>query len=345
LESAQALWAKLDQAGRDAHRLLAWLDQPAQKSVRSGPQVELLRRVVTENFAVVGEALEHRTEQPPGAVQNPHEPEAQWAAKGHGLQRKEHVGYKIQIGETAQEGKLEKHEPTRNFLTAILTQPAIGSEEAGLEAVEKEQAQAGLLEPAPVWFVDGAYVSAEKLAQADQEGRELIGPAQPALRKQGRFGAADFDVRVAQRQAICPAGQTSTQCSRLEEQKTSRVSYRFEWSTHCHTCPMRANCLGPGQSHRSLVVGQHHTFLQARRLEQKTEAFQQRCHRRNAVEGTASELKRAHGLNQARYRGLEKVRLQNYFIGAACNVKRWIARIVWECKQSTRTTPMPALSG
>jgi Transposase DDE domain len=51
---------------------------------------------------------------------------------------------------------------------------------------------------------------------------------------------------------------------------------------------------------------------------------------RNAIEGTHSELARAHGLRRARYWGLKKVTLQNYLIGAACNVKRWIRRLQWE---------------
>jgi hypothetical protein len=55
---------------------------------------------------------------------------------------------------------------------------------------------------------------------------------------------------------------------------------------------------------------------------------------RNAIEGTQSELVRAHGLRRARYRGLGKVKLQNYFIGAACNVKRWIRREAWKLHQA-----------
>ena len=51
---------------------------------------------------------------------------------------------------------------------------------------------------------------------------------------------------------------------------------------------------------------------------------------RNAIEGTQSELVRVHGLRRARYRGLPKAKLQNYFIGAACNVKRWLRRVAWE---------------
>jgi hypothetical protein len=53
----------------------------------------------------------------------------------------------------------------------------------------------------------------------------------------------------------------------------------------------------------------------------------------NGIEGTQSELVRGHGLRQARYRGLSKVKLQNYFIGAACNGKRWIRREVWKLWQ------------
>jgi Transposase DDE domain len=266
-------------------------------------------------------------------VQNPHEPEATYAVKGQGAQKKEHVGYKVQVAETVSEATLAPGEPTRNFIAGIVTHPAYESDDAGAEKMEQEQAEMGLDKP-PVQYVDGAYVSAEKLVQAQAEGRELIGPARPAPRKDGRFSATEFQVTVEERRAVCPAGKASTQCSRLEEENTGKVSYRFEWSTECHDCPLRSQCLGQDQRHRTLVVGEHHTALQARRQEQETEAFQQRMKHRNAIEGTQSELVRGHGLRRARYRGLAKVKLQNYFIGAACNVKRWIRREAWTLRQA-----------
>src|SRR5262245_10849662 len=217
----------------------------------------------------------------------------------------------------------------------MATQPATASDDAGLPLVEQEQAQMGLEKPS-AWLLDGAYVSAERLAQAQAEGRELIGPAQPSPKKEGRFSVEDFQIQVEARKAVCPAGQPSTQCSRLEEQDTGKVSFRFEWSTHCHRCPLRAQCLGKDQPHRTVVVGQYHTHLQARRQEQQTSQFKDKAKGRNAIEGTQSELVRAHGLRRARYRGLLRVRLQNYFIGAACNIKRWIRRQVWLLKQAVR---------
>jgi Transposase DDE domain len=56
-------------------------------------------------------------------------------------------------------------------------------------------------------------------------------------------------------------------------------------------------------------------------------------HQRNAIEGTISELSRAHGLRCSCYRGFAKVQLQNLFIASACNIKRWFAD---RCRSSYR---------
>jgi DDE family transposase len=121
----------------------------------------------------------------------------------------------------------------------------------------------------------------------------------------------------------------------LEEQASGRVSYRFEWSTGtCAKCALREQCIRADQKHRTLAVSEHHTVLQQRRREQKTEPFKLRMKHRNAIEGTQSELVRAHGLRRARYRSLAKAQLQNYFIGAACNIKRWLRRAAWEMQKS-----------
>jgi hypothetical protein len=340
---ASVLREKMNQAGIEAAQLLEWVRGLENKEPSQGEQVQLLERVWNENFELKEGQMVQREAQPPGAVHNPHESEAQWAAKGQGKHKKEHVGYKVQVAETVHEGPREKGEPTRNFLTAMATQPAIASDDAGLPLVEEEQAAMGLEKP-DVWYIDGAYISAERLAQAQSEGRELIGPAQPSPKKEGRFSVEDFQLKVEERKGICPAGKENTQCSRLEEKETGKVNYRFEWSTHCHDCPLRQQCLGKDQAHRTMVVGQHHTVLQARRQEQRTEEFKDKTRARNAIEGTQSELVRGHGLRRARYRGLRKVRLQNYFIGAACNIKRWINRLIWLMKRAARPSVPGAMA-
>lgn len=345
---AAALREKMNQAGADALTLLQWVATLSDATLAQGRQMQLLQRVLDENFQCPGPGAPVQKEaQPAGAVHNPHEPQAQWAAKGQGKHKKEHVGYKVQVAESVTTQALAPGEPTRSFLTGIATQPAIASDEAGGEQIEQEQAAMGLELPAEL-YVDSAYTSGQKLAQAQAQGREIVGPIQAAPRRDERFSSEDFQINVEERRAQCPADKPSTQCSRLEEKESGKVSYRFEWSYHCKNCPLRARCVGAGQAHRTLVVGQYHSHLQARRQEQKTEGFKEKCRQRNAIEGTQSELVRAHGLRRARYRGIDKVRLQNYFIGAACNAKRWIRRSAWEMRQvqsGARGAPASALAG
>jgi len=99
------LQQKMVQAGADAAELLDWVGHLDNKAPSQGEQVQLLQRVWKENFQLdtAGQPQELPA-QPAGAVHNPHDPEAQWAAKGQGKHKKEHVGYKVQVAETAQEG-------------------------------------------------------------------------------------------------------------------------------------------------------------------------------------------------------------------------------------------------
>ena len=168
--------------------------------------------------------------------------------------------------------------------------------------------------------------------EAAAAGRELMGPTPPpATNNQGRLTSDAFQVEVEQRRATCPAGHQNTPCSRLEEQATGKVLFRFEWDTATGAaCPLCRQCIQAEHQHRTLVGGEHHTALQTRRQEQRTEPFKQRMKHRNAIESTQSEWVRGHGMRPARYRGLAKTKLQNYLTGAACNLKRSLRRLVWE---------------
>ena len=117
-------------------------------------------------------------------------------------------------------------------------------------------------------------------------------------------------------------------CSKLTEEKSGKVSYRFEFGSQCHDCRLKGACLPSTQPHRTITVGAHHESLQQRRRDQQSEEFQLQMHQRNAIEGTISELVRGHGLRRARYKGFAKVDLQNQLIAAACNIKRWFRKLL-----------------
>ena len=333
------LQAKLDQAGQDIAALLAWLDQSPEAPWTKGAKVQLLRRVFGEQFELSQPTAPApvplpKEKTPAGAVKNPHDPEAQWAKKGSGAQKKEVVGYKVQVGETAPEQPLAEGQPTLQFLTAIETQRATASDERGLDQVVQAEQRVELL-PAPTTYVDAAYISGGELAKAKAQGRELIGPAPAPPSQEGRYSAAHFEITFDPLQARCPAGHLHATHCQWQDKEMGGLASRFEWKEKCLACPLRAQCVSPDQASRTLAIGPYHELLQARRREQTTPEFKQRCRNRNAIEGTQSELVRAHGLRRARYRGREKVRLQNYFIGAACNVKRWIRQLQWRALHPT----------
>jgi transposase len=324
---APALEAKTTQAGEDM--LAIWKEAAGCWALEQRDAFVLLQRVFLENYVVDATGrTDKRRAQPTGAVHNPHEPEAQWSSKST-TKDKSWVGYKAQVAETVQEEPRERGEPTANFLTAMVTQDAPASDKPGMAAVLTEQQAMGLETPSAL-YVDGAYVCSESLNDAREQGWELRGPA-PASPDRGKvFTVEAFDVHVEERYATCPAAQRSSNCSRLEEQSTGDVDYRMEWSnTVCGPCPLRAQCVSAGQEHRTFVVGELHSLLQDRRREMQTDAFQKDMHRRNGIEGTQSELVRGYGLRQSRYRGQAKVRLQNYLIGAACNIRRLFRRLAW----------------
>jgi transposase len=327
------LQAKSAQAGEDM--LTIWKAVAGMWPIASRDSFLLLQRVFLENyeFDLDGHTQTSRA-QPTNAVKNPHEPEAQWSSKST-TQDKHWTGFKSQTSETVQEQPRQPGEPTANFITAMVTQDAPASDKAGMAQVLEEQRKMGIEAPSSL-YVDGAYVSSEGIQQAEAEGRELRGPA-PASPDRGKvFTVEAFDVHLDERYAICPAGQRSTNCSRVEESR-GKVIFRIEWNnTLCGNCQKRAACLSGNNAHRTICVNHLFAFLQARRKEMQTEEFKQEMHRRNGIEGTQSELVRGYGLRHARYRGKAKVRLQNYLIGAACNIRRLFRRLEWLTLQARK---------
>lgn len=346
--TAEVLQSKRRQAGVDCLGLLNWLE-PLSAEIRQGKAVALLREVFAQQYEVDQsgktstssvESIEPVKVHATGVVQNPHDPEAQWSAKGQGKQKKDWVGYKVQVAET-----VGTQADSGSFITSVVTQQATESDDAGLPASLQKQEALGLERPSEL-YADGAYISGQGIGQAQEEGWQLLGPAQPSaarkdLAKEYRIEA--FDISITERKAVCPAGKTSTNCSKLTEEKSGKVSYRFEFGRQCHDCPYRLACVAKDQVHRTIVVGAYHEALQQRRREQQSPEFELRMHQRSAIEGTISELVRGHGLRRARYKGLAKVDLQNQFIAAACNIKRWFQKLLGTALEARREDA--ALSG
>ena len=107
----------------------------------------------------------------------------------------------------------------------------------------------------------------------------------------------------------------------MRPQDDGAVGAHVLFRRKCEGCLDRALCAG-GVSGRSLEISPYYAEINARRAEMQTQVFREKMKHRPAIEGTLSEMVRAHGLRRARYRGKDKVRLQHLFTGAAVNIKR-----------------------
>ena len=145
--------SKRRQAGADGLRLLKWLE-PLGVEVREAKGVALLREVLAQQYELepsgkIEPVKVHAT----GVVQNPHDPDAQWSSKGQGKQKKDWVGYKVQLAET-----IGSQQDQSSFITSIVTQRATESDDAGLPATLQKQEALGLARPREL-YADGAYIS------------------------------------------------------------------------------------------------------------------------------------------------------------------------------------------
>jgi transposase len=313
------------QCGRDIKELLEWIDKGDSK-LGEIESVKLLRRVFEEQFEMVEGTLQSRRTRPSRAVQNPHDPDAHYADKG----TKQWIGYKVHVLESVdpKEPAKMKAEPGEHFITEVVTTEAAQDEMAGLaEGLKRQQEHHGIRPEA--MYADGGYVTESTLSQAESNAMELLGPTRPDPHK-GPYNADGFIVEVGNRRAVCPQGKTSTQCSRIKDSYMGTEYYRLEWTSQCDSCPVQRQCTRSKSGRRMLVVGLRHDLVQKRREQMRAKNFSQSMHPRNGIEGTHSELVRGHGLRRTKYRGLSRVALSNYFITAACNVKRYLNRLAFQ---------------
>ncbi len=322
------------QCGQDMKELVEWIDRNHSKFSEL-EAVKLLRRVFFEQFEVVEGKLEVTAKRPPRSIQNPHDPDAHYADKG----KKQWVGYKVHVVETVEPSQPAKvkGEAGEHFITEILTGEAAQDEMAGLAEVLKEEAEHHGIEPQAL-YADAGYVTERTLSEAEKGAMELLGPTRPDPHP-GPYNADAFCVDIEKQQAICPQGNVSTQWSRIRDAYMGTEYYRIEWGNQCDRCPVQKQCTRSKSGRRILVVGLRHDLVEKRRAEMRAADFSKKMYPRNGVEGTLSELVRGHGLRRTKYRGLSRVRLSHYLMGAACNVKRFLNLMAFEM---ARATPQPA---
>jgi len=269
-------------------------------------------------------ALKSPKEVSPDSLQSPYDAEVTYS--GH-----KGKGYEVQVAETC-----DRENPTQ-IITHVEVTPSSGSDaEVPVPLIE---ALAGRdIEPDEL-FADTTYGSGRNAIEAELWGTELVSPVAghgPDMTEEAEndatrdLTAADFQIDVtADKPAVCPAGHEATEeCE--ERGAPERVELRFAREV-CEACSLRPRC--PVKFSREIGVYVLEADLikvniERRRRAEASGEFRKRYAVRAGIEGTNSELKRAHGLGRLRVRGGRRVRLAVYLKALACNIKRMIRALL-----------------
>jgi len=309
--STEEVQQQLRQAGQEGYWLLDQVEAHGDEVLRQLPEITLLRRVLDEQFERPDDGSAHP--RPDGdctgdVISSPHDPEVRYGSKG----KIEWRGYKLQVTETAEETQAVQ------FITDVTVTSTLETDNRSLAAIQDRLAQRDL---APArQYVDQGYTSGATLEASQRRGIDLRGYIPDDTHKPAGFRLGDFVLDLAAHTATCPAGRAA-RAFKPVCRATGSVVYRVTFGAGCRACPHFGICT-TNQRGRTLDLSPYHATIQARRQLAADPAFQVEMHARAAIEGTLSELVRAHGARRARYRGRSKALLQAYFTAAATNLKR-----------------------
>jgi transposase len=367
--------------GTDALVLLrAVYDTGAPHWLRELPAVEVLRRVLVQNYVITTgaagrEVIRAREAEhdgfPPGRVRlsSPYDLDARWAAKSDDLYWN---GYKLHVTETCEtpdttpddtagndtvlddtvldDTVLDTAGESRpNIIVGVATTDATVPDARMTENIHEVLAARDLL-PAE-HFVDSGYPSAALVVDSlTRWGITLVSPLLADQSRQAKAGAGydrtSFTIDFDTREATCPQGKTSTRWDPITRRGTDAISIKFAART-CRSCPVRDQCTRStsAQFGRQLTVAPrevHHAQLAARAA-QDTPDWQARYARRAGIEGTIRQAVAVTGTRRARYRGLPKTRLEHVFSAVALNLIRLNAYWNGHPLDRTRTSHLARL--
>jgi hypothetical protein len=332
---------RLGVCARDLYRLIDTLRGTAAAEME---EYHLLERLLREQCDIgrkgggrpeeddddAGEGSVPVTLKKPGQVasdslQTPHDIDVTYS--GH-----KGKGYEVQVAETC-----DADNPTQ-IITQVELTASSGSDAAAPESIIEALSERDI-QPDEL-FADTTYGSGRNVIEAEMFGTELVSPVagskyehtgeagKDAFRRD--FTAADFQIDVlGDERAVCPGGREAIE--EYEEPKSpERVELRFAEKV-CKKCSLRLRCpvkfndkLGSSILEVDLIKAN----IERRRRAEASGEFRKRYAIRAGIEGTNSELKRAHGLGRLRVRGGEKVRLAVYLKALACNLKRMVGALL-----------------
>ena len=314
---------RVEQCAADAWLLLETFRD--NKKVRSLDGYLLLERLFSEQCTVEdGDGIVVRSDVSGDSLQSPFDEDAGYS--GH-----KGKGYQAQIVETCDP------ENDTQIITHVKVESAAASDADALVPAVEALDERGL-KPEEM-IADTAYCGGENDIALRDEGVTLTGPA--AGREPARAsGLAGFETSENLKQVIqCPRGVEPLR-THYKKKKDTVVAV-FDKET-CGACPHKDQCGVKRHKKGYTLTYKRSRMATAKRQElEKTESFKKTYAMRAAIEGTNSELKRAHGMGRLRVRGRPAVEFAVTMKITACNIKRYIGVRMAQALQAAKSAGAP----
>jgi hypothetical protein len=186
-----------------------------------------------------------------------------------------------------------------------------------MDLVEQHEANTGAR--VGVVVADAQYGTNENFAACQQRQiRSHMKDLRSTAAKRGIFQQSDFQYDAETETYICPAG------NRLKRLKTvDRGFYMFLSDANiCAQCELRNRCMTSKKHIRKLKRHVAHEQIERARAESHSGwARRDRRRRKYLMEGSFAQAANCHGFKRARWRGLNKQRIQDLLIATCQNIQ------------------------
>jgi transposase len=206
------------------------------------------------------------------------------------------------------------------LFTAINTLPADGNESLDTLTLVKQE-QAAHHNAIGAVSIDGAGYDGPVIDALESAGVAVFVPPKE-MNNGGKFTVEQFQFSPDGSYATCPAGHRSQYKQR--DEKRHVTAHRFD-AKICHACPLKEQCIDPQQKHGRTVRNNDYNGVYER-VRQRAQTDEYAAIRREhpKVERRLGELVNRHGARRARYRGTQRVLIQQMLGAITANLKRMI---------------------
>lgn len=265
-------------------------------------KVEVLKRVLGENVQGEEENVCRRKGQVKDRIVSPVDPDARHGAKSD---YKKFVGYKVN-STMSEDGFITNINATcGNSYDGDVLLPLIDKGLTNGQIISKVVA-------------DGAYSSAANRLELLKRGSVLIAPVSKDANTAGDYyPQAMFTIDGSG--VTCPAGNR-TMISYYNK-KTGTLLYHFKKS-YCQKCSLKPKCTK--LDHRTITVSKHYSIFEEAKRYSKSQDYKDDMKVRARIEPKQGEMKRFHGLERAKFWGIEKLNVQAMLTGIVVNLKRFV---------------------